>query len=236
MYGDTLNFLKRWWQLAYPRDDMIQAISALDQYIVCGRVTSRPIFEFVSTTIRPNDALMVFPYDDDYSFGILQSEIHWLWFVNRCSTLKGDPRYTSNTVFDSFPRPQGPTVKAVQRAAQAGAELRALRRELKHQHDMSFRELYRTLELPGASPLKDAHGKLDHAVRDCYGMKKSDDPLAFLLDLNQTVANREDAGDSVVGPGLPPVVKDNSKLVTDDCIRMPNGVIEPDAATLAEGS
>ena len=65
---------------------------------------------------------------------------------------------------------------------------------------------------------------LDQAVRDAYGMKKSDDQLAFLLNLNQTVANKEDAGEPVVGPGLPPVVKDKSKLVTDDCIRMPGDV------------
>lgn len=42
-------------------------------------------------------------YADDYSFGVLQSTFHWIWFINRCSTLKGDPRYTSNTVFDTFP-------------------------------------------------------------------------------------------------------------------------------------
>ncbi len=114
--------------------------------------------------------------------------------------------------------------------------MRALRRNLTQQHDLSFRELYRALEMPGASPLKDAHGKLDHAVRDAYGMKKSDDPLALLLDLNQAIANREDAGKAVVGPGLPPVVKDKSRLVTDDCITMPEGVIEPGAAALAEGA
>jgi hypothetical protein len=90
---------------------------------------------------------------------------------------------------------------------------------------MSFRELYRTLELPGASPLKDAHAKLDQAVREAYGMRKSEDVLSFLLDLNQTVANKEDAGETVMGPGLPPVVKNKSKLVTDDCIRMPQSTI-----------
>ena len=229
------NFLKRWWQLSYPRGDMMKMISALDRYVVCGRVTSRPIFEFVSTTIHPNDALMVFPYDDDYSFGILQSGIHWVWFVNRCSTLKGDPRYTSNTVFDSFPWPQSPTVKAVQKIAKAAAALRKLRRELKQKHDLSFRELYRTLELPGASPLKDAHEKLDQVVREAYHMNKSDDVLAFLLDLNRTVANREDAGEAVIGPGLPPIVKDKSKFVSEDCLRMPedHACREPIAESIA---
>jgi hypothetical protein len=214
------NFLRRWWQLSYPRGDMLDAIGGLRRYVACGRVTARPIFEFVSSAIRPNDALMVFPYDDDYSFGILQSGIHWIWFINRCSTLKGDPRYTSNTVFDSFPWPQNPSRQAVQEVAAAAVDLRTLRRKLKQQYDMSFRELYRTLELPGVSPLKDAHSVLDLAVREAYGMSNSVDPLAFLLQLNQSVANREDAEETVLGPGLPRVLKDKSSLVTEDCIHM----------------
>lgn len=221
---DHENALNKWWQLFRRRGELLSEIAKLDRYIVCGRVTRRPIFEFISPEIHPNDSLTAFPLNDDYSFGILQSEIHWLWFIERCSTLKSDPRYTSNTVFDSFPWPQSPTLSAVRKVAKATVELRALRRQLKQQHEMSFRELYRTLELPGASPLRDAHAILDQAVRDAYGMKKSDDQLAFLLNLNQTVANKEDAGEPVVGPGLPPVVKDKSKLVTDDCIRMPGDV------------
>jgi len=224
------NFLKKWWQLSYPRGDMLAAIGILPRYIVCGRVTKRPIFEFVSRDIHPNDSLTVFPLDDDYSFGILQSGIHWLWFKERCSTLKSDPRYTSNTVFDSFLWPQSATLKAIERVAEAAVSLRGLRRELMQKYNLSLRELYRALETPGASPIKDAQEKLDRAVRGAYGMGNADDPLTFLLDLNQFVANREDAGDAVAGPGLPPVVKDRSKLVTDDCIRMPEGTVAVEAA------
>mgnify|MGYP001336044936 CR=1 FL=1 len=215
------NFLKKWWLFSYPREDMIEDISKLSRFIVCGQVTLRPVFEFVSPDIRPNAALIVFPYEDDYSFGILQSGFHWVWFTNRCSTLTGRYRYTSNTVFDSFPWPQSPKLSAVKKVAKASAELRKLRHELKEKHDLSFRELYRTLELPGNSPLKDAHETLDEAVREAYGMKKSEDVLSFLLKLNQDVANKEDADESVVGPGLPPIVKDKSKFVTNDCIQMP---------------
>jgi len=68
------NFLKKWWLLSYGREDMLGAISALPRYIVCGQVTLRPVFEFVSPNIRPNAALVVFPYDDDSSFGVMQSD------------------------------------------------------------------------------------------------------------------------------------------------------------------
>lgn len=215
------NFLKNWWWLSYPRGEMCKALSMLDRYIVCGRVTLRPIFEFVSTNIRPNDALMVFPFNDDYSFGILQSDIHWQWFVNRCSTLTGRYRYTSDTVFDSFTWPQKPSKKKIQSVAEMALQLRKLRNKLKVKHNCSLRELYRTLELPGKHPLKDAHNELDLSVRLAYGMDKVDDPLKFLLQLNHTVANKERTGKSVIGPGLPSWIKNTEPYVSKDCIVMP---------------
>jgi hypothetical protein len=214
------NFLKRWWLLSYGREDMLEAIHGLKRYIACGRVTMRPIFEFVSREIRPNDALMVFPYDDDYSFGILQSGLHWVWFTNRCSTLKGDPRYTSNTVFDTFPWPQTPSLKAIKAVANAAVALRRLREKLKNDHNLSFRELYRSVELPGVSPLKDAHAALDSAVRAAYGMSSNADVLAFLLGLNQALALDEASGKAIQGPGLPPSVPDRTPFVTTDCVKV----------------
>jgi hypothetical protein len=198
---------------------MIKAIAPLSRYIVCGQVTKRPIFEFVSIKIRPNAACMVFAHDDDYSFGILQSDVHWLWFMNRCSTLKSDYRYTSNTVFDTFPWAQRPSVKAVKAVADAAVALRTKRNELRTKHNLSLRDLYRLLELPGDHPLKAAHAVLDEAVRKAYGMAASADPLAFLLDLNAQVATAEENGDSVQGPGLPSFINDRAAYVSKDCVK-----------------
>jgi len=117
-------FLNKWWQLSWPREEMKTAIAGLPRYIVCSRVTLRPIFEFACPSIRPNDALSVFPLADDYSFGILQSDIHWAWFVHRCSTQNGRPRYTSEMVFDSFPWPQSPSFEAIKAVAAKAAALR----------------------------------------------------------------------------------------------------------------
>lgn len=106
---------------------MLTAINKIPRYIACGRVTKRPIFEFIDPAIHPNDSLAVFPLADDYSFGILQSGLHWQWFTERCSTMKADWRYTSNTVFDSFPWPQAPSIKSIAAVAEAAVALRALR-------------------------------------------------------------------------------------------------------------
>ena len=215
------NFLNQWWRMSYRRADLMKAIGRIDRYIACGQVTKRPIFEFVSNNIHPNAALVVFPRDDDYSFGILQSSIHWNWFTERCSTLTERYRYTSNSVFDSFPWPQSPKIEEVKAVAIASRRLRTVRRELCAQHGISLRELYRSAELPGGHPLDDAQDELDAAVRRAYGMKAKADPLKFLFDLNQLIAELEKRGEPVVGPGLPQAFVLESSLRSDDCLRMP---------------
>jgi len=78
---------------------------------------------------------------------------------------------------------------------------------------------YRTLELPGKNPLKDAHAALDAAVLAAYGFSPKKDLLGQLLALNLEVAARIDADKPVTVPGIPPGYPDLSRLVTADCIR-----------------
>lgn len=211
----------RWWQFRDYQPGTMAAIATLPRYAGCSRVTKRPIFEFISNTIHPDNTVIVFPFADDYSFGILQSGLHWAWFLARCSTLKGDFRYTSDTVFNTFPWPQAPTLKQAQAVAAAAVDLRALRRKVMAENNWSLRDLYRTLDLPGKNPLCDAQQQLDAAVRAAYGMTAKEDPLAFLLALNKAVAGREAEGQPVTAPGLPPCVTDPAPFITTDCVTPP---------------
>ena len=196
---------------------MIEKISKLDRYIACGRVTKRPIFEFVDSKIRPNDSLQVFAIDDDYSFGILQSNLHWIWFQERGSTLKRDPRYTSETVFNYFPFPQELPKHAVLEVANAAQHLRLTRREMMFKHNISLRDLYRITEGPGTSKVVEAQQELDLAVEKAYGVRKRSDQLQHLLDLNAEIAEKELSGDNVVGPGTPNCLE-KRLLITEDRI------------------
>jgi SAM-dependent methyltransferase len=114
------NFLKRWWLLSYPRPELMRKLKTIPRYVSCCLVTKRPIFEFVDSDIHPNVQLVVFPMADDYSFGILQSGIHWLWFTTKCSTLTERFRYTSDTVFDTFAWPQFAMGSATVPVAESG--------------------------------------------------------------------------------------------------------------------
>jgi hypothetical protein len=213
------NFLRKWWWLSYPRGELIKKINSISRYVACSRVTNRPVFEFVSSTIHPNDSLQVFSVEDDYSFGILQSNFHWMWFKGKCSTLTERYRYTSDTVFDTFPWPQNCLEKNVKEIAEASVKLRKFRHKILSGNNWSLRDLYRSLETPGTNPLQDMQSHLDSAVREAYGMNKDADPLEFLLNLNLKIADDESKGKKIVGPGLPEIVKNPSEFITEDCIK-----------------
>jgi hypothetical protein len=216
------NFLKRWWLLSYPRPELMKKLKTIPRYVSCCLVTKRPIFEFISSEIHPNVQLVVFPMADDYSFGILQSGIHWAWFTAKCSTLTERFRYTSDTVFDTFPWPQSPPLKQIRAVADTACALRAVRRETMRKNGCSLRELYKTLETPGTNKLHDAQDALDVAVRVAYDMKPDEDILAFLLKLNLELAEKEKKGQSITPPGLPAFVEKSENFVSEDCVQITN--------------
>lgn len=47
---------------------------------------------------------------------------------------------------------------------------------------------------------------------------ESADFLAFLLQLNQSCAAQEAAGEKITPPGLPLTVEEHEKFITSDCI------------------
>ena len=211
--------LNMWWKMWRRREDMLTETSKLTRYISCARVTKRPIFQFISSEIRPNDALMVFALEDDYSFGIINSGLHWNWFIEKCSTMKGDWRYTTDSVWDTFPWPQKPTATQIETVAKAAKALRNERNQIMQEKHWSLRDLYRIVEKPGKNPIRDLQIALDHAVNSAYGFDENKDMLEQLLALNFSVSAREERGEPVQSPGLPEWYADKEKLVSDDCVK-----------------
>jgi len=220
--GEHQNRIDAWWALKRPRGDLQQALKRLPRYIACSAVMKRHTFVFLASDYLPTNALKVFAFADDYSFGVLQSYAHWIWFVTKCSKLTERFRYTPESVFDTFPWPQAPTAKAVRAVVEAGREVRRIRAETLPTLKGGLRALYRTLELPGANPLKAAHAALDEAALAAYGFSGRKDLLAQLFALNQGVAAQIERGEAVTAPGIPTNYLDPAELLTDDCIRPAN--------------
>jgi hypothetical protein len=195
--------LKHWWILSGDAAELIPRINRLPRYIVCGYAGERPIFEFACREIRPSAGCSVFPFADDYSFGVLQSEICRTWFTAK--HMPGRPQFgqTPNHVFESFPWPQSPAAAAVQGVVKAARALRARRRMLMEEGSLSLRELYDRVVPMGKKPFRAAQDELDGAVRAAYGMDRNADTLRVLLELNLQIASREEAGMKTQGPGVP---------------------------------
>jgi hypothetical protein len=94
----------------------------------------------------------------------------------------------------------------------------ALRAAALQRIEGGLRALYRTLELPGKNPLKDAHAALDTALLAAYGFDEKKDLLAQLLAINLAVSAREKAGEPVTAPGVPASYGDPAGRITGDCI------------------
>lgn len=179
-------FLEYWWIQAYRRTDMLEAFDGIDRFIATSRVSSEKrttVFQFVDASVRPADSLIVFALDENYSFGVLSSGLHRLWFEANGARLETRLRYTPATVFDSFPWPQSPTGDQVHAVQEIVEELLQLRAQ-NHSAGMSLARQYDTLRQPGKSRLRTLHADLDAAVLSAYGFSTDEDLLAQLLALN----------------------------------------------------
>jgi len=130
----------------------------------CPRVQARGIFCFLSTAFVPNNTLKLFAFDDDYSFGVMQSELHWAWTKAKGGKVTERIEYTT-AVWRTFPWPQEPSEDEVVAVAEAARNLRKVRDTLMKDNGWSLRALYQAAEVPGPHPLKTAQAALDDAVR-----------------------------------------------------------------------
>jgi SAM-dependent methyltransferase len=214
-------WLERWWQPWRPREAFFVQIGRLSRYVACSNPQKRPIFVFLSTQFVPTNTMQVFAFDDDYSFGIIQSGLHWMWLRAKGGKISVRPRYTAE-VWKTFPWPQHPPADAVVKVAAAARALRETRRTLMDANGPSLRALYRSADAPGPHPLQRAQSCLDEAVAAAYDLPVHQDPLEFLLEQNLALADAEQQGRCVCGPGLPPGLdRNDSRWSSDDCIEPP---------------
>ena len=208
------NFLSKWWQHSYRRGEMLEALESVDRYIATSRVATEKrisVFQFIDPSIRPDDSLSVLALDDDYSLGIVSSALHRAWLDERCSRLEARPRYTSTTVWDSFPWPTTPTDAAVAEVAQSMATITAYR-QARLAEGISLGDQYDALRSPGKAELRDLHDRLDAVVVAAYGFNPDEDLLAQLLALNLAAASDPSVATAPGGAGRPEAYTTNYRL------------------------
>jgi len=159
-----------WWQFGEKRLAMRKAIAPLKEVIAITQTsdTLQPIM--LSTSQIFANTLIVIASDSHSILALLSSGPHQLWAIKYGTTLETRVRYTSSTVFETFPRP-GPT----DWLERIGRTLDAERREIMLRRDLGLTKLYNLVNDPEiqADPdvdrVREIHVELDEAVMDAYG-------------------------------------------------------------------
>lgn len=192
-----------WWRFLRPRPDMRAAIEPLSGYFAVPRVSKWAIFIPMQKDWLPGDLNVVLASDDVYVLGLVTSSVHRIWLHAQKSTLEDRTRYTHDTIFETFPFPQLVSADQVAKIRQAMGDLNTYRNTLMLERNLGITDLYNAYFDEPASQLAKLHAALDAQVLKAYGWSSNDDLLSNLLDLNQELAEREAAGEAVVGPWAP---------------------------------
>lgn len=192
-----------WWRYGEKRPAMRAAIEPLSGYLAVPRVSKWAIFIPMQKDWLPGDLNVVLASDDVYVLGIVTSSVHRTWMHAQKSTLKADIRYSHDTIFETFPFPQHVPADLVEKIRQGMTGLNTYRNALMLERNCGITDLYNAYVEEPASQLAKLHAALDALVLKAYGWSSNDDLLSNLLDLNLELAEREAAGEAVVGPWAP---------------------------------
>ncbi|HXF68668.1 MAG TPA: DNA methyltransferase [Thermoflexus sp.] len=180
---------QNWWLYAAFAKGMRQAIAPLRRVLVRSRIAELHALVFVPTGWVYNEKTIVFAFDDDYHFALLQSSIHESWMRRFTSTLRTDINYAPTDCFDTFPFPPAEyaerDLRALLRqfpfaeAARIGAEYHEHRRQVMLERQLGLTKVYNLFHNPQCKDadilrLRDLHIAMDRAVLACYGWEDID--------------------------------------------------------------
>jgi len=192
-------YREKWWQYAEARPGMRKALEGKTRFIATPGVSKHRLFVWRHPRVLCNQGTLVFAFENEYYFGVLQSRVHEVWARGQGTQLRESEsgfRYTPTSTFETFPFPW-PSGKEhqddplVQTIAESASELNEKRERWLIPEGTGEKELKkRTLtNLYNERPtwLDLAHKKLDKAVLDAYGWIydiNDEEILERLLELN----------------------------------------------------
>lgn len=188
-----------WWKYGEKRPAMRKALKNLSYYFAIPAHSKWFIFIPISCEFLPNNSIMVIASDNYYILGLLTSNIHRIWVKAQSSTLKGDTRYTHTTCFETFPFPQTPTKKIVEKIRETMIKLHEYRTEQMEKKQWGITQLYNNFFTESSSQLYKLHQQLDKLAMEAYEFNPDDDLLEKLLKLNLELAEKEERGEKIVG-------------------------------------
>ncbi|CAD5929088.1 Putative DNA methyltransferase YeeA [Planktothrix agardhii] len=188
-----------WWKYGEKRPAMRKALKDLSYYFTVPRVSKWAIFIPAEINWLPGDKSVVLVSEDYYILGILTSKVHRVWMNAQKSTLGETTCYTHNTCFETFPFPQTPTKKVVEKIRETMIKLHEYRTEQMEKKQWGITQLYNQFFTEPSSQLYKLHQQLDKLAMEAYEFNPDDDLLEKLLKLNLELAEKEERGEKIVG-------------------------------------
>lgn len=158
-----------WWRFTRPTVDLYQAIANLKQAIAIARVSSTGVPIRVPTGQVMSEQVIVFATDSPAQLAFLASSLHYWWARKYSGDMRGDLRYASSDVYETFPRPH-----ETARVLAAGRSLETAQRTAMAARSIGLTSLYNLIHarLETAADLqavRQAHTEVDQAVVEAYG-------------------------------------------------------------------
>jgi hypothetical protein len=205
-----------WWIFGETMPKTRNSIKNLNRYVATPETAKHRVFQFLDSSILPDNKLVVIALDDAYFLGILSSSIHVKWALAAGGWLGvgNDPVYVKTKCFDPFPFPDS-TPEQKQKIRDLGERLDTHRKRVQTQYpDVTITGMYNLLEKMRSgepftdkdreynnkalvSTLKQIHDELDAAVFDAYNWPQTlsdDEILERLVALNADRAEEERNG------------------------------------------
>ncbi|MBU2342253.1 MAG: class I SAM-dependent DNA methyltransferase, partial [Alphaproteobacteria bacterium] len=183
---------KNWWLFGEPVPLFRDFTQGLHRYLTTGETSKHRFFQFLPTSVRPDNMLTNFGRSDPEFLSLTSARLHTLWSLEIGGRLGPTPRYNKTKIFDPFPFP---VLTGAQSAKldQLGERLDAFRKERLAAHDFltmtdmynvleRYRELDHKVNVPALSEkeldianaaritvLKDIHDEIDREVFAAYG-------------------------------------------------------------------
>jgi hypothetical protein len=164
---------ENWWLYADKRPGLYAAIAQLKRVMIRSCVSDLHMLAFVPTGWVYSHATTVFAFDDDYSFAVLQSNLHDQWLQKYSSSMRTDVRYTPSDCFETFPFPS-PTSVEREEIAHIGDAYHQHRRQVMLARQLGLTKTYNLFHNPDCGDadiegLRRLHVEMDQVVLAAYG-------------------------------------------------------------------
>lgn len=187
----------QWWLFGRRNQEGNKAITPLERVLAISRISNAYGFTFLPKGMVYNEKIVIFAFQSNRAFCLLQSRMHEIWTRFFSSTLKDDLQYTPSNCFETFPFPENweinPTLEAI------GKEYYEYRAALMVRNNQGLTDTYNRFHDPDEYDpeilkLRELHTAMDKAVLDAYGWSDIPTDCDFILDYEEEEDTENSSG------------------------------------------